>query len=130
MLITDGKYDYNSDGNQFTATKDTTTTNDYKVTTANTYVSGGEFLYDNAEWGDYIVVEIFDKDDILPTPLTGMVKTHITKRYLHPNRDCEALNVPYAGKVPQNCYLRIKVVSTGTTNDLNCAVNYDLHKEE
>lgn len=129
MLATDGKYNYDSDGLQFTADKDSTTTKDFKVTTDKTYVSGGEFLYDNAVWGDYITVEIIDKDDVLPSPATGMTKTHITKRFLHPNRDCEILNVAYAGKVPQNCYLRVKVVSVGTTNNLNCAVNFDLHKE-
>ena len=130
MLITDGKYDYNSDGNQFVATKNSTTTNDFKVATDKVYVSGGEFLYANAVWGDYITVQFTDKDNIMPSPYTGFVKTHISKRYLHPDETRSHLDVPYAGKVPKDCYIRLQVISTGVQTDLTCAVNYDMHEEE
>lgn len=129
MQVNSG-FDYAENGNKFTATKDSTTDHDFKVTGTKTWINGGEFLYKNAVWGDYIEAQIIDIDNVLGLGANTVLKHYIVKRYLHPDVKCVNLELDYAGKIPQNTYLRIKYHSVGTTNDVDIAVNYHLHDEE
>ena len=120
------EFDYHGDGVIGTATKNTTTNIDFKVGHNKCYVNGGEIIFKDANWGDYIKVEVVDKDGVA-YPAGTVLKTYIPKRYLHPDIGKADLNVPYAGHIPNGIYLRVKYTSTSTTTDVKVAVNYWLH---
>lgn len=128
-LDTRNKFDYAEDGVKATATKNSTTDIDFKVTGDAEYVQGGQIIFENAAWGDYITAQVVDVDNVLGYGAGTVLNEYIKKRYLHPDLKHSELEVPYAGKVPQNCYLRIKYVSVGTVLDVNVAVNYSLHHD-
>lgn len=123
-------FDYAENGNKFTATKNSTTDHDFKITGSATWLSGGELIYQNAVWGDYIEAQIVDVDNVLGYGAGTVLKHYIKKRYLHPDVKYVDLSLDYAGKIPQNTYLRIKYHSVGTVLDVDFAVNYHLHDEE
>lgn len=122
------KLDYNEEGVIGTATKDSTTDHDMKITDDNIFITGGEILFKDAEWGDYIVAQVVDKDNVLGGGAGVVLNEYIHKRYVHPDLKRSAVNIDYAGNVPKNLYLRIKYTSVGTTNDVKVAINYHLHK--
>lgn len=121
------KFDYSEHAVLGTATKDSTTNIDYKVTGDNEYVQGGQILFKNAEWGDYIKAQVVDVDNVLGYGANTVLNEYIHKRYVHPDLKKSELEVPYAGKVPQNTYLRIVYVSVGAVLNVNVAVNYKIH---
>lgn len=121
-------FDYCEDAVSGTATKNSTTSIDFKVTSDQIYVNGGQFLYKDAVWGDSIVAQVIDKDNVLGSGANVVLKTYIIKRYIHPSENESAINLPYVGSIPQNVYLRIKYVSTGAVLDVSVAVNYFFHK--
>lgn len=120
------EFDYHGDGVIGTATKESTTNIDFKVEDNNCIVDGGEIIFKDATWGDYIKVEVVDKDGI-SYPAGTVLKTYIPKRYLHPDIGKSDLNVPYAGHVPNGMYIRVKYTSVGTVNDVKVAINFWLH---
>lgn len=121
------KFEYAEDGMIGTATKNTTTNLDFKITGSKEYIQGGQLLYQNAAWGDYITAQVVDVDNVLGQGAGTVLNEYIKKRYVCPSLCQAELEVPYAGKIPQNCYLRIKYTSVGTSTDVDVAVNYSLH---
>lgn len=121
------KFDYAASAALAVATKNATTNLDHKITKDNSYLNGGRFIYQNAEWGDFISCQIVDVDNILGYGAGTVLKTYIEKWYIHPNETHAVCELPYAGHVPKNLYLRVKYTSVGTTNDVNMAINYHLH---
>lgn len=128
-LDTRNKFDYTENGTIGTATKNTTTDLDFKVTGAKEYVQGGQILFQDANWGDYITAQVVDVDNVLGYGAGTVLNEYIKKRYISPTMGHSELEVPYAGLVPQNTYLRIKYISTGTSTDVKVAVNYSLHHD-
>jgi hypothetical protein len=130
MSVLDTGFDYEEDGNKYTATKNSTTNHDFKITTTDKYLIGGEFGYRDAVWGDYIEAQVIDIDNILGLGANTVLKQYIIKRHLHPSATCVDLVVQGAGKVLEDLYLRIKYHSVGTVTDPTFYVNYHLYKEE
>lgn len=121
-------FDFLADGVRATATKNTTTTIDYKIIDTNAYISGGRILTNKAIFGDYFAIEIIDKDNVLGYGYNTVLQTYVRKWYVDPVNHSE-LEAPYAGKPPFNTYLRLTYTSTGTTDDVDVAVVYHLHLE-
>lgn len=123
-------FDYSENAVSGTATKNSTTSIDLKVTTTKTYLNGAEILYQNAVWGDYVVLQVIDIDNVLGYGANTVLKEYVHKRYIHPDLKYDEVELPYAGLIPQNVYLRVKYTSIGTSNDVNVAINYFLHEME
>jgi len=115
-------------GTSGTAAKDASTSIDFKVSTDKTYINGGQLLIQNATWGDWIEAQVVDIDNVLGYGSNVVLNQYIYKRFIHPGLSSVQLNLPYAGKIPQNCYLRIIYHNTSTTTDAQIAMNYYLHK--
>ena len=130
MSILSTGFDYAENGSTYTATKNSTTDHDFKVTGVSTYLTGGEFGYNDAVWGDYIQAQVIDIDNVLGFGANTVLKNYIVKRYLHPTNASVDLVVAGAGKIPQNTYLRIKYVSVGTVTNPTFYTNYHLYTEE
>lgn len=123
------KFDFAANAFEGTATKDSTTDIDFKMS-ENLFLNGGLLLYKDAAWGDYFAIQIIDIDNILGYGANTILKNYITKWYVHPDTHCLELHAEYAGKVLKDLYVRLKYTSVGTTNDVKVKVNLRLHKEE
>lgn len=121
------RFDYAEVATSGTATKNTTTNLDLKITDAAAYLNGGSILYQSANWGDYIKAQVVDVDNILGYGAGFVVNTYINKRYIHPDENYDDIELPYVGNILQNLYLRIAYTSTSTTTDVKVAINYYIH---
>lgn len=121
-------FDFYGDGIFGTATKNSTTDFDYKIPLDDIYINGGEVTTKDSTIGDCIKIQIVDRDNILGYGANTVLKTYLEKWYINPNGRM-VLDVPYAGQVPKNLYLRVKYTSTGTDTDVKIAVNYFMHIE-
>lgn len=127
--IRNNDFDFYGDGFSGMATKNTVTTFDFKITKDNCYCSGGEIIVQNAEHGDHIKIDVVDVDNIFGYGANAVLQTYLAKWYID-YRGKNVLEVPYAGYVYENLYLRLKYTSVGTTNDVKVAVNYSFHIEK
>lgn len=127
--IRNNDFDFHGDGISGVATKNSTTTFDFKIVEDNCYCSGGEIIVKDAEHGDYIKIEIVDVDNILGYGYNTVLQTYLQKWFVD-YRGKNILEVPYAGYIYRNLYLRLKYTSVGTTNDVKVAVNYSFHLEK
>lgn len=123
--------DFNFYGNGMfgTATKNSTTSFDFKIDEDMIYCSGGEIIVKDAECGDYIEIQVIDIDNVLGGGANTILNTYLKKWHVdyHGKNNLE---VPYAGHIDKNLYLRLKYTSIGTTNDVKVAVNYSFHIEK
>lgn len=121
-------FDFYGDGFSGTATKNTTTNFDFKVTKDMCYCSGGEIIVKDAEHGDYIKIEVIDKDNVLGYGANTVLQVYLEKWHVDYHGK-NVLEVPYAGKIPNGVYLRLKYTSMSSTTDVKVAVNYSFHVE-
>jgi hypothetical protein len=122
-----GNLNFTGDAVAGTATKNTTTNFDYKVTATKIYLNGGDLIFKNANWGDYVQLQIIDIDNVLGQGANYVLHNYVNKWYIHPDLKEKELTANYAGNIPQNIYIRLKYISTSTTTDVNVAVNWYLH---
>lgn len=122
--------DFNFYGNGLAgvATKNTTTNFDFKIDKGQCYCSGGEIVVKDAEHGDYIEIQVIDIDNILGYGANTVLQTYLKRWYID-YRGKNVLEVPYAGRIYENLYLRLMYTSASTTNDVRVAVNYSFHVE-
>jgi hypothetical protein len=123
-------FDYSENGVNGTATKNSTTNLDIKITEDKIYLNGAEILYQDAAWGDYVILQVIDIDNILGHGTNTVLKEYVHKRYIHPDETTDQVVLPYAGNVLKDLYLRVKYTSVSTTTDVKVAVNYFLHQLE
>jgi len=124
------KFDFAGNGVIGTATKNTATDIDFKITETNgAFLNGGKLLLQDHIWGDWFEIQVIDIDGVIYTAGT-IVKNYIKKWYVHPNIDSLEIHAEYAGQVPKDLYLRCKYHSTSTTTDVKVAINYRLHISE
>lgn len=127
--IRNNDFDFYGNGTSGVATKNTTTNIDFKIDKDDLYCSGGEIIVKDAEHGDYIEIQILDIDNILGYGANTVLQTYLKKWYID-YRGKNTLEVPYAGYIYKNLYLRLKYTSVGTTYDVKVAVNYSFHIEK
>lgn len=120
------EYDYWENGITGTATKNTTTDFDFKIESTSICLNGGQIIYQNANWGDYVTAQVVDKDGVY-APAGTVLNEYIIKRYLLPANGKEMVCLEYGSIVPINAYLRLKYTSTSATTDVDVAINYYLH---
>jgi hypothetical protein len=86
------------------------------------YVKGGTVLVKNAEFGDWIEIDIIDKENLLGYGLDFLLKKYCIKMYIMPNT-VNVLNCPFApGRIPCGFYLRAKYHSA-STQDVDVYLN-------
>lgn len=126
----------NTDGLKFrgtgikgTATKDTTTNFDYKLT-EDRYLNGTETYLQDQEWGDYITLQVVDKDNILGYGAGVVLDEFGTEWNIATDTERQGPYIlPYPALVIKDLYIRMKYISTGTTNDVKFKSNLFLHKK-
>lgn len=112
-----------------TATKNTTTNIDYKLTEER-YINGVDLLIKDSVWGDYVKFQVVDVDNILGYGAGTVLDEFGSDWYIDPNV-CQQgqVIIPYPAKIIANLYIRIVYVSVGTVNDVELKANLFLHKK-
>ena len=122
-------FDFKGQGLSAVAYKNSTTNIDFKIPEDFLYINGGELLTKDNEFGDYIEMEIIDKDNVLGYGSGTILQTYIKNWYVSPTNK-NVVEVPYGGVVPKDLYIRVKYTSVGTVNDVKVALNFFMHKEK
>lgn len=102
------------------------------------YISGGEINYKNAEEGDYITAEIFDKDNVIPLEYRASlcenhptVAIYIEKKWIIPESGYGKIKIntyPLNAKVTPGLYLRVTYHAVNSGVARNVSVDYHLSK--
>jgi hypothetical protein len=105
-----------------TATSNSTTNIDYKLT-EDRLVYGGQLILKNQVFGDYVAFSVVDKDNILGYGAGVVLGTYLSSWNVSDDSAVQpALIIDYPTKVLANLYLRIAYTSVGSTA-VNVAVN-------
>lgn len=119
-----------------TISPDTSETIDYQLT-AERYISGGKVMVNNAEIGDYVTAEIYDKDGVIPAELRSSlcenwptVARYIDGKWIDPNCLMNEIDTyPLNAKISAGLYLRVTYYATSSGSDRKCGINYYLTKK-
>lgn len=131
--------------NILTVNPGTSNVMDYLVTEER-YVSGGELITENAEFGDYISASVHDTDSVIPAPYRAalceawpIVATYVIKRYVSVRTpgSIQAGSVtentintfPLNAKITAGLHLRFTYFATNTGLDRRIVINYHLTKK-
>lgn len=116
-------------GTGVTATMNTETTTDLDLAIYEDRVmTGGVVLTKGSTFGDYIRLQVVDKDNILGYGAGTVLNEFVTNWYVTDDTQAQfPLECPYPAKIISGLYVRIKYTSTGTTA-VKLAVNFMLHK--
>lgn len=127
--IRNNDFDFYGNGVSGVATKNTTTDFDLKVDKEECYCSGGEIIVKDAEHGDYIEIQVVDVDNIFGYGAGTVLATYLKKWFVD-YRGKNVLEVPYAGYIYKNLYLRLKYTSVSSIQDVKVAINYSFHLQK
>ena len=117
----------NNQGTISTATAGTTTNIDIKLTDDHC-LTGGTLRTYGSVFGDYVIFQVVDVDNILGYGAGAVLGQYCTKWYMRSDAQEQINeNTHYPAKIPAGLYLRITYVSIGTT-DVQVAIMYRLHK--
>ena len=106
---------------------DATTALDLKITGDRWYCSGGAMHVFAPACGDYLALQLVDKDNILGYGANFVVRTFLENWYI-PKNGQDMLDIPYGGLLPKDLYLRLLYTNT-TSFETMVAVNYFFHVE-
>lgn len=114
-----------------TATKNTTTTKDFKIEESGLYLRGGIIFTDKAFFGDYVDVQIVDKDGVGVTlgwydqaTFDAMGNLYVVTDYckdwpVSPSGVTEVKSESVTkDPIPEDLYMRIVYTSVGTVDDV------------
>lgn len=107
------------------------------VLTQERFVAGGELIYENAQWGDYITAQIFDVNAVIPAPYRATicenwpdVATYIEKMWIEPAATKRTIDTyPLNARITPGLALRITYFATNAGQPRKIAANYFLTKK-
>jgi hypothetical protein len=122
-MIFNSSYSFLGDCTSGTATKGTTTNIDYKIE-GSYMLFGAEMLYTGAVEGDYVALQIVDKDNVLGYGADVVVNEWVKKWYVPFNSTYWKVTSDMTTTIPAGLYARVKYTSVGSTNDVSIKLNY------
>jgi len=97
------------------------------------YVSGGKLIIENAEMGDYVIAEVYDKDSVIPEAYRSAmcedwpsVAKYVIKMWVDPSCPNYIDTRPLNAKITAGLYLRITYYATSVGSDRKVGINYNL----
>lgn len=121
------RYTYCPDAVKAVVTAGTDTNIDFKLTRTNLWISGGQIVYQNVCFGDYVKFQVVDKDNVLGYGENFVLNTFVNKWYLDPGKTSQVIASTYAAELKlSGIYLRAIYHSVGEI-DVDVCINYDLH---
>ena len=88
------------------------------------HLFGGTLITQNHNFGDYVVFQVVDKDNILGYGAGIVIKEYVRRAYILNDGQYSSVD-SIGGELPMGLYLRCKYTSTGV-DDVNAVINYDL----
>lgn len=123
------QFTFAGEGFTATATKNTTTNLDYKIT-GDRYINGLQMLCTNQAANDSATLQIVDKDNVLGYGTNVVLSQFATNwQIADGNQDQGIIQLPFRGKIPANCYIRIRYTSTGILTNVTVNGNIFLHQK-
>jgi len=122
-MLFNTSYTFLGDATSGVATKNTTTDIDYKLLD-NCMMYGAEMIYRNAVDGDYVTLQIIDKDNILGYGAGTIINEWVKKWYVPSAENRWVVTSEMAGTIPAGLYVRLKYTSTGTESDVPVKLNF------
>ena len=111
----------------FTATKDSTTYH-YKPLPENLYLQGGTFFSNNCEHGDWVNISIVQKG---ADPASDIViDEFVTEAAVFNGMPTNIEHVAISSEIPSILSIRVKYVSTSTTEDAKACINFLTYKDK
>lgn len=129
LTLADDKLSLCTDAIAFSATANQTSIYDYKFTQSY-LVRGVTFFSNDATLGDYIIVQLVDKDGILGQGSNYVIKTIVNKAYVSSTNNSGPLKFEdiSAAELPiPNLYLRISYTNTSLLNIAHIYANLILY---
>jgi len=116
-------YNLNTRAYDFIATKQTSTTHYFLLSSSQTIaIKGGVLFSDNSAWKDYIIVEIEDKDGVY-FPAGTVIAGYIQKWFVFKSVVNEVDDISIA-EIPAGLYLKVIYVSDNSaTEDAKILLN-------
>lgn len=128
-----------------TIAKNTSAVMDFLLTEER-YISGGELVVENAEFGDYITASVYDVDSVIPAPYRAalceawpVVATYLIKRYISVRTPGSVVagsvsentinTYPLNARITAGIYLRFTYFAVDAGLTRRCIVNYHLTKK-
>lgn len=114
----------------FTANANTTTVSDFLLSEAFLF-KGIRFISANATVGDYIRIDLIDKDNVLGFGANTVIRTPIEKAYIQSTANSgplEADDVSASELPASGLYLRISYTNTALLNAVNAYLNFILYR--
>jgi hypothetical protein len=111
---------------------------DYQLT-AERYVKGGCLIVKNAEFGDYIVASVYDKDSVILEQYRAtlcenwpVVSTYVEKEFIEYKGETYTVHklntAPLSAKISAGLYLRVGYNATDSGSAREVLLNYDMTK--
>lgn len=126
------QFAFAGEGFTSSAPRNGSTTNlDYKIT-AERYINGIQILCSNTGAGDKAAFQIVDKDNIFGAGANYVLQEFATNwQIADSNQDQGILQLPFRGKIPANCYVRIKYTAVNNVlgGNVTVAINLFLHRK-
>lgn len=123
MIRIDSEYKFLGDSVSGTAVKNSTTDIDYKMP-ENYVIYGAEMLYCHATRGDYVSLQVVDKDNILGYGAGLVLHEWIVKWYVDPTRKTWSVTSDFGGTILKDLYIRVKYTSVDTETDTDVKLNF------
>ena len=121
-MIFNSSFTFLGDATSGTATHGTTTNIDYKIE-GKYMLFGAEMLYDNAANGDYVTLQIVDKDNVLGYGAGLVVNEWVKKWYVPFSEKRWKVTSEMTTEIPKGLYARLKYTSVGE-QDIPIKLNY------
>lgn len=127
--IAAGTITLSGDAIKATATKNTTTNIDLKLT-KDKIIQGGYLFNQNAVFGDWVEFQIIDIDNILGLGANTIIAQFINKWYIN-SEHSQAMKIStrQGKKILKDLYVRCIYHSIGTVDDVEICINYILSEE-
>ena len=90
------------------------------------YCNGAKLITKNAEFGDSIIIQCVDKDNVTGYG-AGTVLGQYCDWYVDPTGSQESV-LEYGDLIPPYFYMRLIYTSVGTVNDVNVFTNFFMHQ--
>ena len=132
ITLSEDAFKISAEGFKFLANANTTTTFDYQLNQKFMF-RGLSFLSNNAILGDYINVQLVDKDNVLGLGAGIILASPIKKGYIMPTinsgpiyrEDVSSSQIPIEG-----LYLRVNYTNASLLNNVDIYVNLFLYERE
>lgn len=121
-MLFNTSYTFLGDATSGTAAHGATTNIDYKIT-GKYMLYGAEMLYTNAANGDYVTLQIVDKDNVLGYGAGFVVNEWVKKWYVPFSENRWKVTSEVTSEIPQNLYARLIYTSVGE-QDVLVKMNY------